>query len=141
MNAVVIDGSPLWLAVPDRDRTRSPGLEDDLVDRVADQLGDAASRQGGGLAQCVEFLLAEVHLNFLHVGHFNVSIDTYQSAAVARGDARRGQDRSADDSSRRHPAGKSRVLHPALDASAGNRHRRRLVFTALKSMWPRLRRL
>jgi hypothetical protein len=63
VNAIVIDGRTLWLAVPDSNRTGGPWLEHNLADCFADQLRDAASRPRGGFAQGIELFLAEVNLD------------------------------------------------------------------------------
>ena len=64
VNAVVIAGRTLGLAVPERHGTYRIGLENDLSDCVADDLGDAAARARSGLAQGVEFFLAKINLRF-----------------------------------------------------------------------------
>ena len=61
MDAIVVDGRTLWLAVPDSDRTCSPWFEHDFADCIADQLCDAAPRPRGGLAQLIKLFLAEVN--------------------------------------------------------------------------------
>jgi hypothetical protein len=62
VDAIVVDGRTLWLAVPDSNRTCGPWFEHDLADCVADQLCDAAPRPRGGLAQGIKLFLAEVDL-------------------------------------------------------------------------------
>src|SRR5436190_22157828 len=51
VDAIVIDGRTLWLAVPDTNRACGPRLKHNLADSFADQLRDAAPRPRGGLAQ------------------------------------------------------------------------------------------
>ena len=49
VDAIVIDGRTLSLAVPDSNRTCSPWFVYDVADRIADEHCDAARRPQGGL--------------------------------------------------------------------------------------------
>ena len=84
VNAVVIAGRTLGLAVPERHGTYRIGLENDLSDCVADDLGDAAAQARGGLAQGVEFFLAKINLHFFHVCQFGPLSDIRQEEGVPR---------------------------------------------------------
>src|SRR5436190_19407324 len=85
MNAIVLDGGTLWLAVPDRNRTCGRRLEHNLADGVAHQLGNAASRPCSSFAQCVKLLLAKIYLRLFHMCHFSAGIDIRQLVAEIAG--------------------------------------------------------
>src|SRR5207302_9264721 len=82
VNAIVIDGCPLRIAVPDGNGACSLRLEHDLADRVAHKLGDASPRPGRSLAQGVEFFLAQISLSFFHKCHFILVSDIRQAQGV-----------------------------------------------------------
>src|SRR5205807_10516860 len=73
VNAIVLDRRTPWLTVPDSNRPCGRRLEHNLADCVANQVGDAAPRPRGGLAQRIELFLAEVNLGLFHVCHFSIA--------------------------------------------------------------------
>src|SRR5262249_27153624 len=81
VDAVVINGRALRLSIPNCDRPfalRRP--EHHFPDGVTDQVGNAAPRAGGGLAQRVELFFAEVDLRLFHGCHFMSGTAIRQSA-------------------------------------------------------------
>jgi hypothetical protein len=70
VDAIVIDGRTLSLAVPDSNRTCSPWFEYDVADRIADQHCDAARRPQGGLAQSAKLFLSKVNLGRFTAARF-----------------------------------------------------------------------
>jgi hypothetical protein len=61
LNAIVLDGCTLRLAVPDGNLARGLRFEHSCTDSFADQLRNAAPRPCGGPAQCVELFLVEIN--------------------------------------------------------------------------------
>lgn len=67
MNAIVFDSRVPWFSVSESNRSYGLRPQNDLADRITDQLADAAPRPRGGLAQRVKLFLAEVNLGLFHV--------------------------------------------------------------------------
>src|SRR5206468_2636688 len=91
VNAVVLEGRTLRLAVPDGNRTCGLRLDHDLADSVANQLSDATPRARSGLAQRRKLFLAKVNLGLLHMCHFNIAVDIRQCRSTFPENASRMQ--------------------------------------------------
>src|SRR6202048_2240026 len=84
MDAVVLNRCPLWLPVPQCNRTRRAWLEHDLANRVSDQLSDASPGPSGRLPQGLELFLAKINLGFFHVCQFYPRTDIRQRAGTTK---------------------------------------------------------
>jgi hypothetical protein len=80
IDSIVFDRRALRLSIPDGNGAGDLRLQHDHADGVADELRDAAPGSGSGLAQGIEFLLAEIHLGFDHICQFRSVVDTRQFA-------------------------------------------------------------
>lgn len=84
MNAVVLNGCSLWLAVPQCSRTCRAWLEHHLANRVSDQPSDASPRPSGGLPQDLELSLAKINWDFSHVCQLNPRSDIHERVGAAK---------------------------------------------------------